>query len=71
MGGPCYGRDIWLFYDKKSKNYEPTREPIDYVFYDANFFEPLSYSTYILADNGLEVSDHLAVFTTFRLVKSN
>ncbi len=24
--------------------------------------------TYILADNGLEVSDHLAVLTTFRLI---
>ncbi len=59
------------YYDKNNKNYEPTREPIDYVFYDANFFEPLRYSTYILADNGLEVSDHLAVFTTFRLIKSN
>lgn len=28
------------YFDKNYSKYEPDREPIDYIFYDANFFEP-------------------------------
>ena len=55
------------FYDKSSDKYEPTREPIDYVFYDARSTEPLTYETFLISREGFEISDHLPVFTTFKI----
>ncbi len=56
------------YHNKNYSKYEPTREPIDYVFYSANYFSPLSYETFILAEGSYECSDHLAVFTRFKLI---
>ncbi len=54
-------------YDKTNSSYDPTREPIDYVFYDPAAAEPLSYETFLISENNQWISDHLPVFTVFRL----
>ena len=54
------------FYDKSSDKYEPTREPIDYVFYEPRAFTPLSYETFLISREGYEISDHLPVYTVFK-----
>ena len=56
------------YYDKSYSKYEPTREPIDYVFYTEGLFEPLTYETFLLAEGSYQASDHLAVFTTFKVI---
>lgn len=53
------------YYDEKNSAYNPSREPIDYVFYDPLYFSPLSYETFLISQNGAEISDHLPVFTKF------
>ncbi|MBR7061551.1 MAG: hypothetical protein IKI42_00775, partial [Clostridia bacterium] len=55
------------YYDKSSDKYEPTREPIDYVFYAPRVITPLSYETFLISREGCEISDHLPVFTVFRI----
>ena len=55
------------YYDKSSDKYEPTREPIDYVFYAPRAITPLSYETFLISREGCEISDHLPVFTVFRI----
>ncbi|MBO4326732.1 MAG: endonuclease/exonuclease/phosphatase family protein [Clostridia bacterium] len=57
------------YYDESSASYEPSREPIDYVFYRPGVIEPLTYETFLISKDGYEISDHLPVFTTFRLKK--
>ena len=55
------------YYNESSASYEPTREPIDYVFYDPQRVEALTYETFLISEDGCEISDHLPVFTTFRI----
>ena len=55
------------YYDETYEKYEPTREPIDYVFYNPVNTEPLSYGTFLVSKNNQWISDHLPVFTVFRL----
>ncbi|MBO4868395.1 MAG: endonuclease/exonuclease/phosphatase family protein [Clostridia bacterium] len=55
------------YYDESSSAYEPTREPIDYVFYNKENTDALTYETFLISRDGLWISDHLPVFTTFRL----
>ncbi|MBQ7698874.1 MAG: endonuclease/exonuclease/phosphatase family protein [Clostridia bacterium] len=50
-----------------NESYEPTREPIDYVFYDPETTEPLTYQTYLISEDDVWISDHLPLFTTFRI----
>lgn len=56
-------------YDTNSKSYNPSKEPIDYVFYEPNSTVPLSYETFLIAQDGMEISDHLPVFTKFDFKK--
>ena len=58
------------YYDETSSSYEPSREPIDYVFYSPATVEPLSYETFLISKDGYEISDHLPVFTIFRIRKT-
>ena len=55
------------YFDESNSVYEPTREPIDYVFYDPQFIEPLTYETFLISRYNRWISDHLPLFTTFRL----
>ncbi|MBO4423255.1 MAG: endonuclease/exonuclease/phosphatase family protein [Clostridia bacterium] len=55
------------YYDENNSAYEPGREPIDYVFYDPENTDPLTYETFLISENGVFISDHLPVFTTFRI----
>ena len=55
------------YYDETSSSYEPAREPIDYVFYNQANTKALSYETFLISENGNWISDHLPVFTTFRI----
>ena len=57
------------YYDETGASYEPTREPIDYVFYNPANTEALSYETFLISEDGCFISDHLPVFTTFRINK--
>ena len=59
------------YYDETNSAYEPTREPIDYVFYNPANTEALTYETFLKSEDGLWISDHLPVFTTFRITSSN
>ena len=54
-------------YDESSTSYDPTREPIDYVFYDPQNTTALTYETFLISQDGLWISDHLPVFTTFEI----
>ena len=54
-------------YNESSASYNPGKEPIDYVFYNPANTDPLSYETFLISRNGQEISDHLPVFTTFRI----
>ncbi len=57
------------YYDESNASYDPGREPIDYVFYDPVCAEALSYETFLIREDGEEISDHLPVFATFRIKK--
>ena len=54
-------------YDESSTSYNPAKEPIDYVFYNPANTAPLTYNTFLIKDRGHEISDHLPVYTTFRI----
>lgn len=54
-------------YDKSNSAYDPSKEPIDYVFYNAANTEPLTYQTFLISENNNWISDHLPVYTTFRI----
>lgn len=56
-------------FDESSASYNPAREPIDYVFYNAANTEALTYETFIIKRDGYAISDHLPLFTTF-LIKA-
>ena len=58
------------YYDEKNEKYDPSREPIDYVFYDPRGISPLKYETFLISENGAWISDHLPVLATFA-VKTN
>lgn len=58
------------YYDENNSAYEPTREPIDYVFYNPANTEALVYQTYLISENDMWISDHLPVFTTFKIKNS-
>ncbi len=53
-------------YDESSASYNPSKEPIDYIFFDPAGFEALTYETFLISQNKYEISDHLPVFATFR-----
>lgn len=55
------------YYDETGASYEPTREPIDYVFYNPANTEALTYETFLISENDCWISDHLPVFTTFKI----
>ena len=57
------------YYDETNSAYEPTREPIDYVFYNPANTEALTYETFLISEDGSWISDHLPVFTTFKINK--
>ncbi len=58
------------YYEENDKAYEPTREPIDYAFYDPANTEALTYETFLMSENGCWISDHLPVFATFKINKT-
>ena len=53
------------YFDENSKSYEPTREPIDYVFYDDTVLKALEYDTFLISNGDYWISDHLPLFTAF------
>ena len=55
------------YYDENNSAYEPTREPIDYIFYDPDTTKALTYETFLYSENGNYISDHLPVFATFQI----
>ena len=52
-------------YDESNKNYQPSKEPIDYVFYSPDYFEALSYETFLIKKDDVVISDHLPVYAVF------
>lgn len=54
------------YYDTTSEKYDPTHEPIDFVFYTADVLEALSYQTGALQKGNMETSDHLALWVRIR-----
>ena len=56
------------FYDENTgKMLKPGREPIDYIFYDPQAFEALTYEAFLITQDGAWISDHLPVFATFQI----
>lgn len=53
------------YFDENSTSYEPTREPIDYVFYDDTVLKALEYDTFLISNGDYWISDHLPLFTAF------
>lgn len=54
------------YYDETYEKYNPSRLPIDYVFYTAKYFEPLSYDSFLHHRDGVYTSDHLPVLTVMK-----
>ncbi len=46
----------------------PSHPPIDYHFYTAKHFHPLSYDTFIFERDGVPLSDHLALICEYRIL---
>ena len=55
------------YYDENNTAYNPAREPIDYVFYDAKTTKALTYETFLISQGTTWISDHLPVFATFSI----
>ncbi len=56
------------YHDKNNSGYNPARGPIDYCFYTPEKLEALSYAIRLFDRNGIFLSDHLPVITSFRVV---
>ena len=56
-------------YDESSTSYNPSREPIDYIFFNPANTEALTYETFLISQNKYEISDHLPVFATFNFLQ--
>ncbi len=56
------------YHNENSSSYNPARGPIDYCFYSKNKLEALSYAIRLFDRNGVFLSDHLPVITSFRVV---
>lgn len=54
------------YYEEGSSSYQPTREPIDYVFYTKGTLVPLLYDTMLINKDGCMISDHLPVYCEFK-----
>ncbi|MBQ1846925.1 MAG: endonuclease/exonuclease/phosphatase family protein [Clostridia bacterium] len=65
--GENHTATMMKYFDENDKAYEPSREPIDYVFYNAKNTEALTYETFLISEEGNLISDHLPVFTTFEI----
>lgn len=56
------------YHDPNNSGYNPSREPIDYVFYTPDDLQALSYTIRLYDKSGLYLSDHLPVITTFQFI---
>lgn len=57
------------YYDERLKAYDPSAQPIDYIFYDPANTAALSYESFLLIQNYEYISDHLPLFAVFRIGK--
>lgn len=55
------------YHDQSSSSYNPARGPIDYCFYTPEKLEALSYAIRLYDREGLYLSDHLPVITSFKV----
>ena len=55
------------YYDESNSAYNPSYEPIDYIFYNGASMNALTYNTYLITEYGSWISDHLPLFATFRV----
>ena len=55
------------YYDETNSAYNPSYEPIDYIFYNGASMDALSYNTYLITEYGAWISDHLPLYATFKL----
>ena len=60
-----------VYHDESSSKHNPSREPIDYAFYSPDNLEALSYAIRLYDRDGIYLSDHLPVITTFKFIKDN
>ncbi len=58
-------------YDESSASYNPSKEPIDYIFYNPANTEALTYETFLISRGSMQISDHLPVFATFRFTEGS
>ncbi|MBE6586441.1 MAG: hypothetical protein E7645_08010 [Ruminococcaceae bacterium] len=56
------------YHDVNSSKYMPSRYPIDYCFYTPDKLEALSYAIRLYDRDGIYLSDHLPVITSFRVI---
>ena len=54
------------YYEEGSSSYNPSREPIDYVFYTKDSLVPLLYDTMLINKDGCMISDHLPLYCEFK-----
>lgn len=59
------------YHDESSSKYDPDREPIDYAFYTPDKLTALSYQIRLYSRDGVYLSDHLPVITSFEFVTEN
>ena len=57
------------YYDESNSAYNPSYEPIDYIFYNDASMDALSYQTYLISRNGAWISDHLPLYAAFRITQ--
>ncbi len=53
------------YYDESNSAYNPSNEPIDYIFFNQESLTALSYQTFLISRNGMWISDHLPLYATF------
>lgn len=56
------------YYDETNSAYEPTHQPIDYVFLSKGDFYAASYDSFMPTVNGVTVSDHLGLFCRVKIL---
>ena len=56
------------YHDVNSSKYNPSRYPIDYCFYTPDKLEALSYAIRLYDRDGIFLSDHLPVITSFKVI---